>query len=349
MTYLYLLTFILALFLSLYGVPIARQAALKYGIVDAPDGRLKHQREPVPYFGGLAIYLAFLMSLAFTFEFRQDVLGIVLGGTIVVMLGLIDDFGVLTPWTKLAGQLLAVFVLIKSGIRIEIAALPEWLDLVLTVFWMVGLINAFNLLDIMDGLSAGVGAVSASCLLVVALLQGDQTIAVMLAALLGSLLGFLKYNWHPARIYMGDTGAMFIGLLLGAMTMIEKYPSDHPLSLLTPVFILGIPIFDTLFVMYIRYRRGLPIFWGSPDHIAIRLRHWGMSVQQIVITSYAATAVVGVIGLAMLSVSEEVGWLLCAGTAGTLLLVTVMLAKVNVRRPEQAVVASSQDGGRKAA
>ena len=347
--FLLILTFIVALFISLYGVPIARQAALKYGIVDAPDGRLKHQQEPVPYFGGLAIYLAFLMSLAFTFEFRHDVLGIVLGGTIVVMLGLIDDFGVLTPWTKLAGQLLAVFVLIKSGIRIEIAALPDWLDLVLTVFWMVGLINAFNLLDIMDGLSAGVGTVSASCLLAVALLQGDRTIAFMLAALIGSLLGFLWYNWHPARIYMGDTGAMFIGLLLGAMTMIEQYPSDHPLSLLTPVFIVGIPIFDTLFVMYIRYRRGLPIFWGSPDHIAIRLRHWGMSVQQIVITSYIATAVVGVVGLAMLSVGQEVAWGLCAGTAGMLLLVTMMLAKVDVRRPEQAVVVSSQGGGTKAA
>ena len=347
--YLYLLTFLLGLLFSLYGVPIARQAALKFGIVDAPDGRLKHQREPVPYFGGLAIYLAFLMSLAFTFEFRHDVLGIILGGTIVVMLGLIDDFGVLTPWTKLTGQLLAVFVLIKSGIRIEIAAFPEWLDLVLTVFWMVGLINAFNLLDIMDGLSAGVGAVSASCLLVVALLQGDQTIAVMLVALLGSLLGFLRYNWHPARIYMGDTGAMFIGLLLGAMTMIERYPSDHPLSLLTPVFILGIPIFDTLFVMYIRDRRGLPIFWGSPDHIAIRLRHWGLSVQQIVITSYVATAVVGVIGLAMLSVSQEVAWVLCAGTAGALMLVTMLLKKVDVRRPGQAVVASSQGRGTKAA
>ena len=346
---LFTLTFSLAFLLSLYGVPIARKAALKYGIVDAPDGRLKHQRDPVPYFGGLAIYLAFLMSLAFMFEFRHDVLGIILGGTIVVMLGLIDDFGVLTPWTKLAGQLLAVFVLIKSGIRIEIAAFPEWLDLVLTVFWMVGLINAFNLLDIMDGLSAGVGAVSASCLLVVALLQGDQTIAVMLVALLGSLLGFLRYNWHPARIYMGDTGAMFIGLLLGAMTMIERYPSDHPISIVTPIFILGIPIFDTLFVMYIRYRRGLPIFWGSPDHIAIRLRHWGMSVPQIVITSYVATAVVGMIGLAMLSVSEEVAWVLCAGTAGMLLLVTMMLAKVDVRRPEQAVVASSQGGGTKAA
>ena len=347
--FLLILTFIVALFISLYGVPIARQAALKYGIVDAPDGQLKHQREPVPYFGGLAIYLAFLMSLAFTFEFRHDVLGIILAGTIVVMLGLIDDFGVLTPWTKLAGQLLAVFVLIKSGIRIEIAAFPEWLDLVLTVFWMVGLINAFNLLDIMDGLSAGVGVVSASCLLVVALLQGDQTIAFMLAALIGSLLGFLWYNWHPARIYMGDTGAMFIGLLLGAMTMIERYPSDHPLSLLTPVFIVGIPIFDTLFVMYIRYRRGLPILWGSPDHIAIRLRHWGMSVRQIVITSYVATAVAGVVGLGMLSVSEEVAWGLCAGTAGILLLVTMILAKVDVSRPEQAVVASSQGGGTKAA
>jgi UDP-GlcNAc:undecaprenyl-phosphate GlcNAc-1-phosphate transferase len=348
-TYLLIITGVIALLLSLHGVPIARQAALKYGIVDAPDGRLKLQKEPVPYFGGLAIYLAFLMSVAFTFEFRQDVLGIILGGTIVVMLGLIDDFGVLTPWTKLAGQLLAVFVLIKSGIRIEIAALPEWLDLTLTVFWMVGLINAFNLLDIMDGLSAGVGAVSASCLLVVALLQGDQTIAVMLVALLGSLLGFLKYNWHPARIYMGDMGSMFIGLLLGAMTMIERYPSDHPLSLLTPVFILGIPIFDTLFVMYIRYRRGLPIFWGSPDHIAIRLRHWGMSVPQIVITSYVATAVVGIVGLLMLSVSQEVGWMLCLGTVGTFMLITLLMKKVDVRRPEQTDVESSHSEGKKAA
>jgi UDP-GlcNAc:undecaprenyl-phosphate GlcNAc-1-phosphate transferase len=142
---------------------------------------------------------------------------------------------------------------------------------------------------------------------------------------------------------------MFIGLLLGAMTMIEQYPSDHPLSLLTPVFILGVPIFDTLFVMYIRYRRGLPIFWGSPDHIAIRLRHWGMSVPQIVITSYVVTAVVGVIGLAMLSVSQDVAWVLCAGTAGVLLFVTMMLKKVDVRQPGQAVVSSSQGGGTKAA
>lgn len=332
----------LAAGLALYGVPLARQAALKYGIVDRPDGRLKHQREPVPYFGGLAIYIAFLVSLALTFEFRQDVLGIVLAGTIVVMLGLIDDFGVLTPMTKLWGQLLAVFVLIKSGIRIEIAALPDWLDLVLTVFWMIGLINAFNLLDIMDGLSAGVGAISASYLFLVAFLQGDQTIAFMLAALIGSLIGFLRYNWQPAKIYMGDMGAMFIGLLLGATTMIGKYPSDHPLSLLTPVFILGIPIFDTLFVMYIRYRRGLPVFWGSPDHIAIRLRHWGMTVPQVVLTSYMATAIVGAIGLTMMAVTEQMAWMLCIGTVAVLIAFIPLLGRIDVKRPGMEPVSAQE-------
>lgn len=344
-----LLTFGLAFLFALYGVPIARQAALKYGIVDVPDGQLKHQKEPVPYFGGLAIYLAFLMSLAFTFEFRHDVLGVILGGTIVVMLGLIDDFGVLTPWTKLTGQLLAVFVLIKSGIRIEIAVLPDWLDLLLTVLWMVGLINAFNLLDIMDGLSAGVGAVSAAGLLVVALLQGDQGVAFMLAALIGSLLGFLKYNWQPARIYMGDTGAMFIGLLLGAMAMIGKYPSDHSLSLLTPVFILGIPIFDTLFVMYIRHQRGLPIFWGSPDHIAIRLRHWGMSVRQVVATSYVATALVAGIGLMMMSISLDVAWIVCLATVGALVGATFFLKTIDVRKPSNSPASANVKQGTQAA
>src|SRR5581483_1928774 len=135
--FLLVFTFGLAFLLSTYGMPIARKAALKFGMVDAADGRLKHQREPVPYLGGLAIYVAFLVSLAFTFEFRQDVLGIILAGTIVLLLGLIDDFGVLSPGIKLAGQFLAVFVLIKSGIRVHIAAIPDWLDIALTVLWML--------------------------------------------------------------------------------------------------------------------------------------------------------------------------------------------------------------------
>lgn len=327
------LTFTLAFLLSLYGVPLARRAALKYGIVDSPDGRLKHQREPVPYLGGLAIYLAFLVSLALTFEFRQDVLGIVLAGTLVVMLGLIDDFGVLSPGTKLLGQLLAVFVLIKSGIRVEIAALPDWLALVLTVIWMLSIINAFNLLDIMDGLAAGVGLVSAAFLLVVALLNGDQTLAFMLTALAGSLLGFLRYNFHPATIYMGDTGAMFLGLMLGAMSMIGQYNGGHQWSLLSPVFILGIPLYDTLFVIYIRILRGLPVFLGSPDHMALRLRHWGMTVPQVVILSYLATAATGVIGLAVMAVSETTALLLVGVTVTGMGTATLILKRVDMTVP----------------
>lgn len=327
------LTFALAFLLSLYGVGLARQAALKYGIVDRPDGRLKHQREPVPYLGGLAIYVAFLVSLTFTFEFRHDVLGIVLAGTLAMVLGLIDDFGVLSPRTKLAGQCLAVFVLIKSGIRIEIGAFPEWLDVALTVFWMIGLINAFNLLDIMDGLSAGVGLVSSVFLLAVALLNGDTTIAFMVTALAGSLLGFLGHNFHPAKIYMGDAGALFLGLMVGALAMIGKYPGSHSVALITPVLILGVPIFDTLFVMYIRFLRGLPILMGSPDHMAIRLRHWGMTVPQVVLVNYAACAVMGIVGLAVMSVDEPTALVLTGLALAGFVAVTLLLQRVEVRRP----------------
>src|SRR5947209_8227343 len=201
---LYLLPFVVALLLALYGVPVARRAALQFNVVDRPDVRLKHQSAPVPYLGGLAVYLAFLVSLALTFEFRQDVLGLVLAGTLMVMVGLVDDFGVLTPGPKLIGQLIAVFVLIRSGIRIEIAAFPDWLDLLLTGLWMIGIINAFNIIDVMDGLAGGVGVIACAWLFVVALLNHDTSVAVMLAALGGSLIGFLRYNFHPASIYMGD-------------------------------------------------------------------------------------------------------------------------------------------------
>lgn len=340
-----LLTFSLALLISLYGMPVARKAALKFGMVDGPDGRLKQQREPVPYLGGLAIYLAFLISLAFTFEFRQDVLGIILAGTLVMVLGLIDDFGVLSPGQKLTGQLLAIFVLVKSGIQIEIAALPNWANLLLTVLWIVGITNAFNLLDIMDGLSAGVGLVSAVLLCVVAVLNGDSTIAFMLMALAGSLVGFLRYNFHPAKIYMGDTGSLFLGFMLGALAMIGQYTKVHQISYVTPVLILGVPIFDTLFVMHIRFLRGLPIFLGSPDHMALRLRHWGLTVPQVVVISAVASAALGGVGLALMAVSEETALVLVGVTIAGLVMMTLILRRVDRAAPRRASVDEASASG----
>lgn len=327
------LTFVLSLLLSLYGVPMARRAALAFNVVDRPDGRLKFQAEPVPYFGGLAVYLAFLISLALTFEFRQEVLGLVLAGTLMVMVGLIDDFGVLKPWPKLVGQLIAVFVLIRSGIRIEIAALPEWLAIVLTVFWMIGIINAVNIIDVMDGLAGGVSVVACLWLFVVAVINQDMMIAVMLAALAGSLIGFLRFNFHPARIYLGDSGSLFIGLMLGALAMIGKYTAVNPVSLLAPVFVLGVPIFDTLFVMYIRKLRSLPVFLGSPDHCALRLRRWALSVPQVAALSYGVAFVLGGIGIAIMFVRAEIALGLVAGTVLIGIVVALWLKRIDMSKP----------------
>ena len=289
----YLLTFAIAALLAAWLTPRVRAAALRFGIVDRPDGRLKQHDEPVPYLGGLAIWLAFLLTLAATFRFSPDVMGMLLAGSIVVILGLVDDLGQLGPWTKLAGQLVAVLVLIKAGIYIKLTFLPVAVALPLSVLWLLATTNAFNLIDIMDGLAAGTAMIAAIVLLVAAELDGGVAAATMLAGLAGACLGFLKYNLQPARIYMGDTGSMFLGLLLGAVAMQNSYTQRNPLGALAPVLILGVPLFDTLFVMYIRWRRGLSVMLGSPDHVALRLRKWRLTTRQTVLASYVATGLLG--------------------------------------------------------
>lgn len=335
---LYVLTFALALLLALYGVPLARRAALQFNVVDRPDGRLKHQTAPVPYLGGLAVYLAFLISLALTFEFRQDVLGLVLGGTLMVMVGLIDDFGVLKPWPKLIGQLIAVFVLIRSGIRIEIAAFPDWLDLLLTVLWMIGIINAVNIIDVMDGLAGGVGIIACLWLFVVAVVNQDTMVAVMLAALAGSLAGFLRYNFHPASIYLGDAGSLFVGLMLGALAMIGKYTVVNPVAALAPVLILGVPVFDTLFVMYIRWLRGIPMFLGSHDHFALRLWQWTLSVPQVVIVSYVVALLLGGIGVLTMFVSFVTALSLIGATIVLAIVAALWLKRIDMSKHTQSAL-----------
>jgi len=162
--------------------------------------------------------------------------------------------------------------------------------------------NAFNLIDIMDGLSAGTALVAAAVLLTVADLDGGYLTATVLAALAGSCLGFLRHNFEPARIYMGDTGSMFLGLMLGALAMDNAYTHHSKLGALAPALILGVPLFDMLFVMYIRRRRGLPIMLGSPDHVALRLRKWRLTTRQTVLLSYGVTAALGAaaVGLTLL-------------------------------------------------
>ncbi|MEK7798591.1 MAG: MraY family glycosyltransferase, partial [Acidobacteriota bacterium] len=193
-----------------------------------------------------------------------------------------------------------------------------------------GIINAFNLIDVMDGLAAGVAAAASFILFLIAAVNGRQVDAILLAALCGALVGFLRYNVQPARIYMGDTGSMFIGLMLGALAMNNSYTRQNLVASVAPVVILGVPIFDMLFVMYVRFRRGLPVFLGSPDHFALRLRKWRLTTRQTVTASWAATVALGGLAIAMMLSEAPVALAILAGIALASMVLALLLRRIDM-------------------
>ncbi|MCJ7499860.1 undecaprenyl/decaprenyl-phosphate alpha-N-acetylglucosaminyl 1-phosphate transferase [bacterium] len=302
----YTFTFIVSLGAALALTPWMARTAKDIGMVDRPDGDLKNHPEPVPYMGGLAVFVAFLIGFSPFYELDKQMLAILLGGTLIVLLGFLDDIGNLRPATKLLGQTLAVLIVMKAGIAIKIVFLPPVIAYPLSFLWLIGMTNAFNIIDIMDGLSSGVAAIACAFLFIVAVSSGQTGIACMILALMGSLLGFLKYNYQPARIYLGDAGSLFIGFMLGALGMVGIYATANPVAVLAPILILGIPIFDTLFVMIVRWMRGLNPLKGSPDHFALRLRRWRLTVAETVLLSYSFSFLLGVVALIMVYGSERV-------------------------------------------
>ena len=263
--------FVLALLLGLYFTPLARQAALRFGIVDRPDGQLKQQTAPVPYLGGLAVFLAYLVALGMVLAFNALLLGLLLAGTLTLLVGLVDDFGVLTPAAKLAGEAIAIFVLLRSGAVIELVEVPHALRWPLAAMWLFGVCNAFNLLDVMDGLAAGVGAVAGLAFGVMAMTTGEYPEAAASFALAGALGGFLVFNVHPARIYLGDAGSLAVGLTLGALALAIRWTDRSPAGFLAPLLVLAVPLADTAYVSVLRARAGRPFWYGSPDHFPLRL------------------------------------------------------------------------------
>ena len=338
-----LFCFLTALVFSLYGTPAAARAAVRFGIVDMPDGALKNHRAPVPYLGGLAVYVSFILTMALVFDFDQRVLGLLLAGTILVLLGLIDDFGVLGVWPKFLGQGFATLVLIKCDIAIHIGSLPVWANLALTVLWILGTTNALNIIDIMDGLASGTALIAAAFLLVVAVLNGHAAIALMTATLMGSLLGFLRYNAHPARIFMGDTGSLFIGMMLGALAMIGQYDRYNPIGYLSPLLILAVPIFDTVFVMTLRVAQGRNPFKGSPDHFALRLRRLGMPVPVVACMAWLLGAVMGCLAIFNLFLDRTLSLFLVGGSGLLLVLFGAALSRVSMTPPEAQTAALPED------
>ena len=249
-----------------------RRVALRYRILDQPDGKLKRQAQPVPYMGGVIIYFAFISPISLMFAFNQQLLGILFASSILLLVGLFDDLKALTPGIKFLFQVVATYILLKSGIVIDLVLFPKWLDLALSFFWILTAINAFNIIDIMDGLAASVGALSALAIFVVSLYSHDFLISILALSLAAALLAFLKFNWEPARIYLGDAGSMVLGLILGSLAMMVSYTRFNRLAFLSGLFVLGIPLFDLAYVIILRLLKGKMPFLGSPDHFALRLR-----------------------------------------------------------------------------
>ncbi len=283
-------TLLLSVSLGLWLTPRVQDAAHRFGVLDRPSGTLKTHETPVAYLGGIAVYVTFLVALSLVFEIRGALLGLLFGSTIVVMLGLFDDLKAISPRLKLAGQLLAAWVTLRSGITIELIAIPYWLALPLSVLWIIGISNAFNILDVSDGLATGTAAVAAAGFAIVAWLAGDALITAACLALAGACIGFLRYNRAPASIYLGDTGSLFIGFILATLALIGSYSSRNVFAASAPVLILLVPILDTALCSVARLAKGMSPMNGSDDHLALRLKAAGWSARAVARAAMGVTA-----------------------------------------------------------
>jgi UDP-GlcNAc:undecaprenyl-phosphate GlcNAc-1-phosphate transferase len=327
----YAAAFIMSFVFALYWTPMIRKAALQLGIVDKPDGRLKKHEDAIPYLGGIAVFIAFLFTVGVFTDFGRETLGLLLSGSIALMVGLIDDFGAMTPLQKLLGQTLAAVVLIKSGIYIKLEFLPIWLALPVTVLWILAVTNALNIIDILDGMASGVSVIAALSIAIANFMAGRAAVAFLSLVLAGSVLGFLRHNFFPAKIYLGDAGSLFIGFMLAALSMNAGYTRANLLAVVSPVLILGIPLFDLTLVMWIRWRKGIPVMKGSPDHFALRLRRLKLSVRETAITTYILGVLLSTVALLMSQVTFEWAVITMGGTISFAGLSAYLLMKVDMR------------------
>ena len=329
----YLYTFLCALATVLLVTPLVRALALKIKAVDQPDERKIHSR-PVPYLGGIAIYLAFVAGvflayyLSPKFHAYPSLFALLLACLVIVLLGLYDDLRGSSARVKFLFQSAAALIVIHAGVRIQLVHIPfyQYLDLGIwawpvTCLWLVGICNAVNLIDGLDGLAAGVCLFAVLSIFATSIRWDEAEAALLCAALAGSLLGFLRYNFFPARIFMGDTGALLLGFLLGVISIMKGSKSTSAVALLIPITALGVPILDTAVAILRRLRRRQRLFVADRDHLHHRLLHIGLSHRQAVILIYMASLYLGVLSFAMAFVPPSLnalifGVLIVSGVAG---------------------------------
>ncbi len=294
----FLLTFLLT--------PLVRNLATRLRVMDIPDQRKIHAR-PIPLLGGLAIYVSYVMTIFFNFSFSIELKGVILGGTIILLVGLLDDIKTLPATLKLVSQIVAAGAMMACGVKLDFLPNTWWGnggELVLTVIWMVGIANAVNFFDGMDGLATGLTAISALSFFVVAQLTHQSYLGYLTIALAGSCLGFLKFNFKPASIFLGDTGSTFLGFTLAGIAVMGGWAERNPkVALSLPILILSVFIFDMVYITVARVLKGKVrnfkewVEYTGKDHFHHRLVSLGFSEIQTVLLIYLITACLGIGGI----------------------------------------------------
>lgn len=300
---------IVAFVLTAVAVPFVKRLAFAIGAIDQPNKRKVHQKV-MPRLGGVAIFFGFWGSVILTQSNKEGLLPMAIGAMILLAVGIIDDMKELPAKVKLVGQILAASVVAIGGPRIEFVtnvinhesdmlSLAIWMSVPITIIWIIAIINAVNLIDGLDGLAAGISAIASLTMSIVALGNGQEQLAILLFILFGSCLGFLPYNFHPASIFMGDCGSMFLGHALAVFSLMGTAKSVTFISVVIPILILGVPIFDTLFAIVRRMLSGQPIFQADKAHLHHQFLKRGFSHRTTVLIIYALSAVLSVCALIM--------------------------------------------------
>ena len=283
-----LLTIGVAFVVAFGTTPIVKAFAQRVGAMDNPGEERRIHTHPIPRMGGMAIFLGFLLSVVLFADISKPVQGILIGCVIIVATGVLDDIVSLRWWIKLAAQLVAAVIAVAHGVTIEGIMNPNvfaaentlligYLSIPVTIIWIIGVTNAVNLIDGLDGLACGVSAISSVTMLTVALMVAEPNIAVLLAALAGGCLGFIPYNLNPAKIFMGDTGALLLGYVLATVSILGLFKFYAVMTFLVPVMALALPLFDTAFAIVRRVLKGQSPMTPDRGHLHHRLIDQGLS------------------------------------------------------------------------
>ena len=309
-----LFAFILALAISFACTPAVRMLAIKIKAVDVPKDNRRMHKVPIPRMGGLAIFAGFLVSVLFFVPLGTEFRSILIGALILVVLGIIDDIVALKPKTKFAGQIIAALIPALSGVSIHGIVNPfvpgqystlGIFSIPFTVIWIVGITNAVNFIDGLDGLACGVSAIATVTMFIIAVLFGETYIALMMAALAGACLGFLPYNMNPAKIFMGDTGSMFLGYILATVSIQGLFKFYAVISFAVPFILLGLPIFDTGFAIVRRLLKGQSPLQADRGHVHHRLIDLGFDQKQSVAILYTFSALMGLTAVILARTNES--------------------------------------------